>query len=387
MKLERIAFMSYVHENDVLDKYYLTRFRERLEGQISQAIGEDFTIFQDRVHINPGHQWEARIEQYLSKSTFLIPILTPHFFNSEWCRKEFEYFRSVEQRTGLGQRIIPVYYIKCRELENHSAYAPESMEWLIHTYHYADWRDLRTNNAGINTTPAVKQLRRIATYILERLNELESAQPGVQDTSSPGGTGPSRSVPVASNDSIQNPPFDLQILPYPKRVLGRGREVARVIAGLTSPSGSQIVSISGIAAIGKTTVAAVAMRRLFETSSFPGGIAVVPCAGITDPLIALRDALTRFDSERRPPAMRDEAGLAEEAHRLLHKKQALIVLDDVEANVDVVRVVDLLHEAGAALLLTSKRRLRLPKATSFTLKPLDKPDALDLLTPPPEDER
>ncbi|HZC05897.1 MAG TPA: TIR domain-containing protein, partial [Ktedonobacterales bacterium] len=344
MRLERIAFMSYVHINDDIDNGYLSRLRIRLEGDITAEIGNNFKIFQDNVHITAGLPWEERLKHFISKSTFLLPVVTPHFFNSEWCRKEFEYFRDIERKTFIGSRIIPLYYIDSPVMHDRSL-APDSVERLMSTYQPADWRDLRDRGVTVNAQPAVKRSRRIAKHIADRLHDLETGQYSALNASLLADVGLSGSTQLSSNDATPNAPFDLQILPYPKRVIGRESEVDQVVTALTTPSGSHVFAIDGVTALGKTTVAAIAIRQFYEKSSFPGGIAVVSCTGITDPRIALRDALTRFDPERRPPAMQNEAALAQEAHRLLDKRQALIVLDDVESALDIVRVVTPLHEA------------------------------------------
>ena len=78
------AFMSYVHADD---KYgHITTFRERLADEVQVQAGIEFPIFQDRKDIHWGQNWRARIEGSLDEVTFLIPVITPSFFNSKHCR-------------------------------------------------------------------------------------------------------------------------------------------------------------------------------------------------------------------------------------------------------------------------------------------------------------
>jgi hypothetical protein len=100
MDKKPVAFMSYAHVDDEIDS--LTQLRQHLEVVVRQQIGADFDIFKDRDNIHWGENWQERIEESLDEVTFLIPILTPGFFNSENCRKELQRF--VEREKKLNRK-------------------------------------------------------------------------------------------------------------------------------------------------------------------------------------------------------------------------------------------------------------------------------------------
>ncbi len=50
--------------------------------------GKPFKVFQDRNDLEWGQNWQDRIENSLEEVTFLIPVITPSFFNSPACQKE-----------------------------------------------------------------------------------------------------------------------------------------------------------------------------------------------------------------------------------------------------------------------------------------------------------
>jgi len=79
-----LAFMSYAHRDNRDGR--LTTLRQRLANEISMRIGRDIVIFQDRNDIRWGQNWKKRIEESLDSVTFLIPIITPSYFNSPLCR-------------------------------------------------------------------------------------------------------------------------------------------------------------------------------------------------------------------------------------------------------------------------------------------------------------
>ncbi len=80
------AFLSYAHLDDEASGGVISRLRERLALAVSVAIGEKFEIFQDRDGIAWGQHWPGRLDEALEQALFLIPILTPAYFNSQPCR-------------------------------------------------------------------------------------------------------------------------------------------------------------------------------------------------------------------------------------------------------------------------------------------------------------
>ena len=111
------SFMSYVHSDD---KYkQLTTLRERLSDEVGMQIGIEFPIFQDTKDIHWGQNWEQRIKNALDEEmTFLIPIITPGFFNSEPCRDELERFIEVETKLNRNDLILPIYFVDTPLLNN-----------------------------------------------------------------------------------------------------------------------------------------------------------------------------------------------------------------------------------------------------------------------------
>ncbi|HEV2238873.1 MAG TPA: NB-ARC domain-containing protein, partial [Ktedonobacterales bacterium] len=178
----------------------------------------------------------------------------------------------------------------------------------------------------------------------------------------------------------QGPPFDEGLLPAPDRLVGREGDLAWLLDRLRAGQTAAITALRGLGGIGKSALAAVAIRRLRAEGRFPDGIAVVLAAGLSDPATVLAQALTRFDPLRRPPEASDLAGLAETAQRLLAGKQTLIVLDNVEPGWPVERVVAPLTAAGATVLLTARQALggAVPAGGSRELELLRPEEALEL---------
>lgn len=374
----RVAFMSYSHKNDLHDGGYLSRFRGRLEGEIGVQMGGNFQIFQDRTHFEPGFRWDQSIWDLLSQSTFFLPIITPDYYESDWCRKEFEYFWRKERLTGRGPLIYPVYYIPCSQISEHARFDSDSMEYLIAKYPYADWRLLR--HSDLRTIRVKRRLEEVAKLVANMYARLETSD---DQTSSTTLTDLSDSFahPLDSDPSQgYGPPRDVWMLPRAPKFFGRNSELAGILGCLTGKQGVRIAYIEGAQGIGKTVLAAEAIRHLHKmNANFRDGIAVVLCNRNNDPLIILRHILTRFDFQRRAPIQTNEEGLLAEAARLLARKDALIVLDDVVVTRSVARVIDALHALGVALLVTSTNVPSWTYGCHFNLAQLSRNDAISLL--------
>ena len=170
------AFMSYVRSDDKYGR--LTEFRERLSDEVRVQIGEEFSIFQDRKDILWGQNWKKRIEESLDEVTFLIPIITPSFFNSSACRDELQQFIEHEKKLKRDDLVLPIYYVDCPLLNDEEKRAGDELAQAIADRHCADgdWRDMRFEPF---TSPQVgKTLARLAVQIRDALERVQASEKG-----------------------------------------------------------------------------------------------------------------------------------------------------------------------------------------------------------------
>ena len=157
-----VAFMSYAHHDDGDGR--LTKFRERLARELRSQTGIEMEIFQDSDTIQLGEKWRRRLDHGLAESTFLLPIVTPSFLTSSYCRDELETFLRHERELDRDDLILPVYYIDCEAFRTSSAGAPEARTLnTILERQYFDWRGLRTFG------PAERRVERERTKLAEQI--------------------------------------------------------------------------------------------------------------------------------------------------------------------------------------------------------------------------
>ena len=164
--------MSYVHSDDKYGR--LTEFRERLSDEVRVQIGEEFLIFQDRKDLQWGQNWKKRIEESLDEVTFLIPIITPSFFNSPACLDELQRFLEREKELKRDDLVLPIYYVDCPLLNDGGKLAGDELAQAIVDHQYADWRELRHEPF---TSPQVgKTLAQLAVQIRDALERVQASE-------------------------------------------------------------------------------------------------------------------------------------------------------------------------------------------------------------------
>jgi CheY-like chemotaxis protein len=139
------AFMSYTRRDDDFFGGRITSFRSALEKGIQVVTGDrSFEIFQDVEGIELGQKWQKRLDEAISGSLFLVPIITPLFFESAPCRDELQKF--IEHENGLGRDdlILPIYFVKSPKLEKDEELEDDSLAREIAGRQRFDWRAYRS---------------------------------------------------------------------------------------------------------------------------------------------------------------------------------------------------------------------------------------------------
>lgn len=122
-----------------------------------------FNIFQDVDGIEFGQKWQKRLDQAISTSTLLIPIVTPLFFNSDPCRDELNHFIEHEQNLGRDDLILPIYYVTAPVLERPELLKDDPLASEIASRQRYDFRneaDLPLNDPQIR-----RAIRRLAEKV------------------------------------------------------------------------------------------------------------------------------------------------------------------------------------------------------------------------------
>lgn len=173
---KRLVFWSYVHKDDEADSGRIRRLALSVQKEYSLLTGRDLELFMDH-DIKWGEEWRARIDQALAATTFLIPVVTPRYFESAECRRELLTFTGHAKSLGRLELLLPLYYADVRGLADGAESDDEAIA-LVSSTQRVDWRRLRLEDEG---SPAYrKQVNVLAVRLREITNKLDSDEAGVR---------------------------------------------------------------------------------------------------------------------------------------------------------------------------------------------------------------
>ena len=239
MPADPVAFLSYVHFDDDHNHGRITTLRERLEGEIETLYGRPVRILQDRTGIGWGEPWERWIEDGLDSVAFLIPVVTPKYFQSHYCRAEFERFRDRERQLGREDLILPIYFVDADEVNEEAARATDPIAVELHRRQYADCRDLR--HESLTSAAAGRRLEGMARKIKAALPPLPGRPSRPRRRPAPTDSAPSAPVSEQTSPSPRNEPTTVTV-----DGMGRGDYTSLVDAVRAAQAGTRILVRPGL---------------------------------------------------------------------------------------------------------------------------------------------
>ena len=110
-------FVSYARRDDAdgMVSALIDRIRDDF-ARFSPAF--PLQVFFDRDDIHDLSDWQSRLRHGLERSKVMLAVLSPHYFASDWCRREWETYREFERsRTYPGESIAPIFVVAPSDLE------------------------------------------------------------------------------------------------------------------------------------------------------------------------------------------------------------------------------------------------------------------------------
>jgi hypothetical protein len=160
------AFWSYAHDDDEAVGRDITRLARRIKASHDLLTGTSLVLFVDRTSVEWGDEWRARIDDALLDSTFLIPILSPRYFQREECRYELQAFVDKAGNPGVSEFVMPILYVQIPEF---NAENPDPLVALASRMQYEAWTSLRLED------PESPGPRRAVHRLTSRLVALQPA--------------------------------------------------------------------------------------------------------------------------------------------------------------------------------------------------------------------
>ena len=67
---------------------YASKDLAHAEAVHGRLTGAGFKVWFDKARLQPGYDWHKEIEESCENSRVVLPLLTPHWKQSEWTRYE-----------------------------------------------------------------------------------------------------------------------------------------------------------------------------------------------------------------------------------------------------------------------------------------------------------
>ena len=297
-------FISYAHTDDRgAHAGKVTALVEAIKADYLAVTGTPLRAFFDTDEIRSMDAWEARILTGLRQSKMMVAILSPSYFASAYCLKEWEIYVETELALALpGEGITPIYVVR------HPAFETDPVEeqlrhWIkdLRSRQYIEWLPFWPEGAAaLERQDVRRKLADLPGQIADRLHRA-----AIRDTTP-------HTVPLPSIHFV-----------------GRRDEMHALLHDLLQSQIGAITAVHGIPGIGKSMLAfAYAWGYGFR---YPGGRFLIAAANASDlaaEVIRLAEpkGVPLSDEERQRP----DVALAKVKAAFEAGPPALLVIDNVD---------------------------------------------------------
>lgn len=223
-------FVSYGHDDNTDDS--VTALVEHIRREHERfAPTEPLKIFFDLWGIQNSDDWERRIYRGLIESKTMLAVLSPAYFSSEWCRREYDTFRQQQlKKLYPGEAVHAIYIQEHPDFETDKSSSNHPQQ---------DWFDGLKKQQFEDAKPwwpdgqqALKQ-----DVVVGRLNQLRQ----------------NIWKHVCDAKAIQHSPSNLS--GFNVNFVGRERELTELWNTLRLDQAVAVSAIQGVGGLGKTALA------------------------------------------------------------------------------------------------------------------------------------
>jgi TIR domain len=100
-------FLSYARSDNLENEGYVEKLVATVSSVYHDRTGRDLRIFMDLDEIATAQIWERKINAALRRSSIMISVLSPAYFRSPWCGREWDSFIRMSQDRSITYGITP----------------------------------------------------------------------------------------------------------------------------------------------------------------------------------------------------------------------------------------------------------------------------------------
>ncbi len=390
-------FVSYAR-SDNRDGWITAFVDELLTAHRRFSGGHELTYFLDKNDIHSFDDWQHSLNHGLAASRLFLAFLSPNYFASEWCRREWKAWIDTEiAKHILSAGAAPIYFV---EVPGFVGKMPGLTEQAMLGEHevarkVAELCGLPEPRGGFieAAAPVIHQLRDrrqiVSEFVQPFVNQgIEALR---QDDLREVLDRLAHDLDQRADDVHRAAESETTVPPYNKQFSGRLKELLDLRDRLKDDRAGVISGVHGLGGVGKTELAFTYAHAF--AGAYPGGRFLIECEGkSTLPSAVLgTGSFTQFEfirdhtseEERMQPKTYFAAIQRCLRKRLDDKGRILLVLDNV-TDADLLEPEETDHLTMLGPMLHLLATTRLPAGTSrhikwTTLGELSESESLDLL--------
>ena len=231
---------------------FVTDLTERLAQELQVQTGLPAELTFDAYRALQESTLSAYAEKLVANATILVPVMSPSYFQSNECQKEFELFVGREQQ-GHRPQIFPVYFVTAEEIENRSSGWAQA---LIRQ----QFVDLRAHRFDLSSTEGRRAIVELATGIRYGFTQRLSEKTDDPKSGSEQLVGAAEAIYLESVRLENFRCFEELVLNFNRPSSLDGRWTC--IAGTTGSGKSTVLQALGLALLGSPLVLELGGERL-----------------------------------------------------------------------------------------------------------------------------
>ena len=168
-----VVYLSYAYPDN--KDGFVIQLRDRLAEELQVQTGDPVDVIWDMDRMRPGGMWSEEAKSLVKRSTVLVAVVSPSYFKSDACLKEFELFVEREPRANRPL-IFPVYFVTTEPFEN-AASQPQHVWMQILRSRYSV--DLRAHRFDLRSTKALRTVALLARSIRDAYVQFPPGEVGM----------------------------------------------------------------------------------------------------------------------------------------------------------------------------------------------------------------
>jgi hypothetical protein len=170
--IEYACFISYRHGEGDEMRTFIEDLHAALRAHLEMYV--DQGIFLDTDRLNPGYRYNEVLAQALYDSVCLVPVLTPAYFLSAYCRRELGAMLKLEQerRAMMGQAAANFSFVVPVHLAGPLEVFPVAVREEVQLGDFTRCRLCCRQEGLLRHPDFAPEIEKIATYVFERYRSL-----------------------------------------------------------------------------------------------------------------------------------------------------------------------------------------------------------------------